>query len=420
MRHGSEQLSIHSAARRPRHVTGAVLVALALACCAGLTTHAVPAWSQDQAAAKPAPKPKAPVKRAAKAAPGAQKTAAAAKPMMTREEAMRLLEAGKSAYAGGNADEAVKSFSQAIVGGALDAPHLAQALYRRGSAYSAQGKTSSAISDLSQALYLGGLTEADRADARQQRGQAYVTAGMTEAAEADFKAAKASNGGTRSQTASAPQPSAGGFLAGLFGGTTTDQAAAPAKASVSAPATQVASAPPPPASLPRAQPPLTTSSVGAPAARAPQKAAAAEAPSQSGASQSEGGLGSLFGGLFGGGSSTGAAPSTPAERPSAAQTQPVAAKVATSPPVSGGKKAGVHVQVANLRSEEQARALVQKLKSTQKGLLGGGREARVERVVHGNMGTFYQVQLGPFASAQDGEQACPGLRSSGLDCLVVR
>ena len=399
-----------------------------------------------KAAAKPA---KAPVKRAGKPADAQQ---AAAKPSMTREEAVRLVEAGQAAQAAGKNDDAVKHFTQAIGGGALDPPQVARALYKRGALYNAQGKSSAAIGDLSQAIYLGGLPEADRADARQQRGMAYQNAGMTDLAEADFKAAKAGGDPARRQVASGtsstapPAKPSGGFFGGLFGGN-SGPPSAPAAQPAPKPPVQAAAAPPAPSPSP-----IQTASVPAAAA-----SPAAAPPSNSGD-----GVGSFFGGLFGGGSSaqspsgqstgqsTGSAvppPSTSgsaaivsgaqptavsaseptrvpgAERPAktavAAAPAPAVRPATAARPASPATGGNVRVQVANLNSEQEANALVEKLRTSQRDLLAG-REPSVARVVYGNMGTFYQVHIGPFASVQAGEQACPRLRGGGLDCLVLR
>ena len=80
---------------------------------------------------------------------------------------------------------------------------------------------------------------------------------------------------------------------------------------------------------------------------------------------------------------------------------------------------GVRVQVASVRSEEQAKQLVQQIRAANQDITGG-REPRIEKAVFGNMGTFYQVQLGPFASEEEGQKACPQLRGRGLDCMIVR
>jgi len=47
------------------------------------------------------------------------------------------------------------------------------------------------------------------------------------------------------------------------------------------------------------------------------------------------------------------------------------------------------------------------------------REPRIDQTVMGNMGSFYRVLIGPFASAQETQNLCAKLKGSGLDCLVT-
>ena len=49
----------------------------------------------------------------------------------------------------------------------------------------------------------------------------------------------------------------------------------------------------------------------------------------------------------------------------------------------------------------------------------GQREPEIDETVVGNMGSFYRVRIGPFASPQEGQAACSKLKGSGFDCLVV-
>ena len=451
--------------RRAIWVAGAVALIAVVALAGGR------AEAQQAPAAEAAPK-KAPVKRAAQKAPSKKTETATAKPTMTREDANRLFEAGTAAQAAGKGDDAVKNFTQAISGGALDAPQVARALAKRGAVYTVQGKSAAAIGDLSQAIYLGGLPDAERAEARQNRGTAYQAAGMTDLAEADFKVAKAGGGADpRRQTAavqsgvsssstgsaggqgSGQGSGLGGFFGGLFGGSPAPAAVAPV--AVAAPQPQKpAAVVAPPASA--AASPITTASVAvAPAAAAkvasvapplPPASISSSAPAaSSGAPDS---VGSFFGGLFGGGSS--AAPGAtmaipPASRSESAAvssgsattavsaskpefapgvtkgSQPKALRVASGPAPGPAKTSGkvVRVQIASVRSEEQAKQLIEQIGSANQALTGG-REPRIEKTVLGNMGTFYQVQLGPFANEEEGQKACPQLRGRGLDCMIVR
>jgi hypothetical protein len=62
--------------------------------------------------------------------------------------------------------------------------------------------------------------------------------------------------------------------------------------------------------------------------------------------------------------------------------------------------------------------MASKIKS-QYGQAVGQREPEIDEAVVGNMGSFYRVRVGPFASPQEGQAACAKLKGSGLDCLVV-
>jgi hypothetical protein len=76
------------------------------------------------------------------------------------------------------------------------------------------------------------------------------------------------------------------------------------------------------------------------------------------------------------------------------------------------------VQVAAVRTREEAYALSVRLMSQHASELGGRRPS-VDETVIGSMGTFYRVRLGPYANAEEPENLCGSIRSSGFDCLVV-
>jgi cell division septation protein DedD len=74
------------------------------------------------------------------------------------------------------------------------------------------------------------------------------------------------------------------------------------------------------------------------------------------------------------------------------------------------------VQLAAVRTEAEARALA--AKARREAALAG-RESAIDPAVLGNMGTFYRVRFGPFASAQETQAVCAKLQGSGYDCLPV-
>jgi cell division septation protein DedD len=71
-----------------------------------------------------------------------------------------------------------------------------------------------------------------------------------------------------------------------------------------------------------------------------------------------------------------------------------------------------------LRTEAEAQALSARVKREHPDALGP-REAEIDETVVGNMGSFYRVRVGPFASAQEGQAACAKLKGAGIDCLLV-
>jgi cell division septation protein DedD len=76
------------------------------------------------------------------------------------------------------------------------------------------------------------------------------------------------------------------------------------------------------------------------------------------------------------------------------------------------------IQLANVRTQEEASALAGKVKR-EHGALLSPREPEIDQAVVGNMGSFYRVRIGPFATQQEGQATCAKLKGSGLDCLVV-
>jgi cell division septation protein DedD len=76
------------------------------------------------------------------------------------------------------------------------------------------------------------------------------------------------------------------------------------------------------------------------------------------------------------------------------------------------------VQLAAMRTEEEALALAARARREHASLLGS-RSQSVDRAVFGNMGAFYRVRFGPFASVQETQSVCAKLQDSGIDCLPV-
>lgn len=106
------------------------------------------------------------------------------------------------------------------------------------------------------------------------------------------------------------------------------------------------------------------------------------------------------------------AAATPVSTSTAAPAAPT--KVAAVKSASGKYR----LQLASVRSREEADRLVQNLMSAHASQLGGA-EAEIDEAVLGNMGTFYRVRLGPYANANDPRKLCTTLKPQGYDCQVV-
>jgi len=280
--------------------------------------------------------------------------------------ASQQLEAGKSA-------EAAQALTRVLNGGGLPPAMMAKALLYRGIAYRQQKKPAQAIADLTSALWLkGGLGEADRADALKQRAAAYEEAGLADSGgsiapavpNATRGARTASAGGGSPEAARSPPPSSSGWsnpFAGWFGG------AAPA-----------------PSSPPQAEPSTTASIETAPQAHSPRSSPSG-AKTSAWTSQTD--------------MPSGAGPA----RESAAAAKP---------------EGRFRIQIGMLRTEAEAQAFSARVKREHPDALGA-REAEIDETVVGNMGSFYRVRVGPFASAQEGQAACAKLKGAGIDCLLV-
>jgi hypothetical protein len=311
------------------------------------------------------------------------------------DNAQKLLESGK-------AEQAVQLLTSTLSSGNLPSAIMAKALLYRGIAYRQQKKPAQAIADFTSALWLkGGLSDADRADGLRQRAAAYQEAGLSEGGEMQ-PAAAPKEGRARERTVS------GTNATGWGAGTTTS--------------------PPPPPALAQEQ---------------------ASSPSSSGGGWDL--ISSLFSGSgFGGGS---AQASSPAPEPAPAShppntlailngEQPATERRAPTPrppqtsgwsqqtevrnsrpaaveTASIGKPSGhFHIQIAAVRTPTEAKALASKIKREHAALLAS-REPEIDETVMGNMGAFYRVRIGPFATQQETHGVCAKLKASGLDCLVT-
>jgi hypothetical protein len=372
-----------------RRLALAALVAAAV----GLTC-AVHVAAQEPAKT-PAKKAKAKAKEAPQGEEGAEgedgaKATSAKKKRQDPAEAQRAIEAAVKLLEAGKAEPAAQSLSAVIGGGNLPPAIMAKALFYRGVAYRQQKLHTQAIADLTSALWLkGGLGGNDRADALRQRTSAYQEAGLAEGGGAITPAAIPGASPAPTRTASTEQgwgseasPSvpatpkqSGGWnpFAGWFGGS---------------------SSPPPTQSAPPASPAApTTASIEA---SAPNPAQSAPRPRTSAWSRN-----------------TEVHSSEPSP-PAPASGPPVAAA-----PTPAAKPEGrFRIQVGMVRTQGEAQALADKVRRDYAAALAA-REPEIDEAVVGNMGSFYRIRVGPFATHADGQTACAKLKGSGLDCLVV-
>ena len=75
------------------------------------------------------------------------------------------------------------------------------------------------------------------------------------------------------------------------------------------------------------------------------------------------------------------------------------------------------VQLATVRTQEEAPALAAKAKRDLPAL--SPRATEIDQAVLGNMGSFYRVRVGPFATVQETQAVCAKAQGHGFDCLAV-
>ncbi len=323
------------------------------------------------------------------------------------DNAAKLLEAGK-------AEQAVQVLSTTLAAGNLPPAVMAKALFYRGVAYRQQKKPAQAISDFTSALWLkGGLSESDRAEGLRQRAAAYQEAGLSQSGDASPPAlARDARSKERSAPAAPPwgdatttatpasalnqeqakEPASGGgwdLFGSLFGGGN---------------AFAGASAAPSPAPAADANQILNGEASTAERAPPPRRAQASAWSRQTQVEAERG-------------------PRVETDRGPRVETAAIApksdgAKPQTAP--SEPPKSGAHlrIQIGAVRTQAEAKALAAKVVREHAATLAS-REPQIDQTVMGNMGSFYRVLIGPFASAQETQSVCAKLKGSGLDCLVT-
>ena len=356
-----------------RKLAIAVLAAAVLAPSYSLDTNAQPSKQPAKAAKAPA----------AEDTPSDENNDEAKAPAKKKRqdpvEAQRAIDGANKLLQSGKADQATQALTATLTGGNLPPAIMAKALYLRGVAYRQQGKPAQAISDLTSALWLkGGLADSDRADAIKQRTAAYGDAGLTETGEAVTAASAAKErqastkgwGATTSpdEGSSNSAPLGGNWFKDWFSGwqnNSSSQSEAPPKA--------------------------TTGSIQketAPSAAAPPPAAPPARVSTAWSSKTE--------------------------------VQPEnAALVEREPAPAAARFEGkFRIQLAIVRTEGEARALAVKAKRELAGALAA-REPEIDQAVLGNMGSFYRVRAGPYATMQETQAVCARIKGTGFDCMAV-
>jgi hypothetical protein len=339
----------------------------------------VPSYALDlhaQQAKRPAStaKTQAPNKQPGGADGEAQAKAAAQKKRQDPAEAQRAIETANKLIQTGKAEQATQTLTATLAGGNLPPAIMAKALYLRGIGYRKQNKPAQAISDLTSALWLkGGLAEDERADATKQRSAAYADAGLTEtgepvAASPVAKERQASTKGwgttTSSESSNNSAPPGGNWFKDWFGG-------------FQANSSQSSSSPNVTGSVQKAEAPAPTT----PAAS----------------------------------TKVGSAWSSKTEVQSEKTAPPVGR---TSAPAAAKFEGRFRVQLATVRTEQEALALAQRAKRELAGAIAG-REPEIDQAVVGNMGSFYRVRVGPFATMQETQVLCGQVKGTAFDCMTV-
>jgi sporulation related protein len=366
-----------------RKVALAVLAAVALAsvCVLGSRVEA-----QQTAKAS-----KAPAKSSAPEAKNddgeeEQAKAPAKKKRQDPVEAQRAVDAAAKLLQTGKAEQAAQALTVTLAGGNMPPAIMARALYMRGVAYRQQSKPAQAISDLTSALWLkGGLTAEDRQDALKQRSGAYADAGLTESGEvAATTAVSATTAPATKEAKERPSSKSWGVVT-----TPTENATANTTQTAEGGGTwfknwfnnwSPAQAKEPPA----------TASI--------DKAEASPRPPQ--------------------------APSTPrvasawsSKTQVQPETPPAEARAPTVRPAAATAVGKYRVQLATVRTQQEAVALAAKAKRSLGALVAG--EPEIDQAVLGNMGSFYRVLVGPFATVQETQAVCAKAKGTGFDCLTV-
>jgi tetratricopeptide (TPR) repeat protein len=354
---------------------------------------------------------------------------------------VKSYEVGAKSFEAGKFTSAIQSLSNALSAGGLSSQQMAKALYYRGVAYRKTGKSAQAISDLTSAVWLkNGLSDADRAAAMENRQGAYQEAGLGNAVPIGTPPLDAP--ASVAVAPPAPVVPAADSATSSWTATSAKNAADASVPNLSSPSGGYASLSTPDAptlsALPRSD-------------ATPQTDTAPLAGVGNAFSNAGSAVTGFFGNMFGGGTATStpsidvataANPAVAAPPPPSVQAPAAAAdwnsatsivagqakKPEAKKPETTKKLAAVEkpraaasgkfrLQVGIVPSREEAETISARLRSEHAANLGAATPA-IDEVTFGN-GTFYRVQVGPYASAAEPGEFCTTLKPKGYDCLVV-
>ena len=379
------------------------------------------------------------------------------------------LKSGAASLAAGKYQDAIRQLSAAINANTISAGDAAKALYLRGIAYRKLGESGQAVADLGAAIWLG-LPQADRATALVNRGLAFKAAGLSKESEAEIASARKVAGSSEVDKLIAEGGGSPASAAAIASSTTVvsrdDQASdstswrdrwlpsfGRSSGESAAPAAEPAS-PPTRTDSTSPQPPAPASKPAAPAG--PWTTSVAGAEEQSSSSTGGNRLTRWWSGSRNDSSSSEPPPPAPATQTAAASPPPskppskppaaaassswstttqsqeaspsdskrswrifgrsAEAEPAAQPAAAQSASGGYQVQLANSRSDAEARALWKKASQTQ-GLQG--MTPQIEKIDIGNFGTFYSLKIGPFPDKAQSVKVCNALKRSGIDCSLA-
>ena len=356
---------------------------MAVACVARVEAQAPrPSRGQESQA-------KAAERRARRGRRGRRRPRSRKKKKQDPAEAQRAIDAALKLLEAGKADQAAQALTAVLGGGNLPPAIMAKALLYRGIAYRQQKKPAQAIADLTSALWLkGGLSEADRADALRQRTAAYQEAGLAESGGAVAAAVP---------NARAP-PRARRPPTGLEHGDADQRPREPAAAQSSSGWSSAMPLRDCSAALLALRHPLGAAGTAAACARRLRHRSSPRGRTATDVRRRHA--------------------RAPAAGPAIPRCSP-AARCARRSERAGGQARGPLPHPGRHGAQQgEAQALAGQGRREHAAALAS-REPEIDQTVVGNMGSFYRVRVGPFATAQDGQAACAKLKGSGLDCLVV-